>query len=98
MKSNANLFSVWNISSRKTVLPLQIFRCSPDYRSTLMVQFCYLRLYLCIQTVFCRLLLRRTGGKDGHGLKIEKAGLTFSSFNIIPSKINKNIIMRVIAP
>ena len=54
-KSNANLFSVWNISSGKTVLPLQMFRCSPDYRSTLMVQFCYLRLYLGIQTVFCRL-------------------------------------------
>ena len=40
-----------------------------------MVQFCYLSLYISIETVPCRML--QTDGKDGRGLKLEKVGPTF---------------------
>ena len=30
-----------------------------------------------------------TDGNDGHGLNLEKAGLSFSSFNAMPAKITK---------
>ena len=32
-------------------------------------------------------------GKDGNGLKLEKAGPTFSCFNAMPVKITRKIIM-----
>ena len=52
---------------------------------------------LLFNTIFrysnCFLSSVATSGKDGHGLKIEKVRPTFPSFNIVPSKINKNIIM-----
>ena len=32
-------------------------------------------------------------GKDGHGLKLEKVGPTFSCFNAMPVKIIRKIIM-----
>ena len=31
-------------------------------------------------------------GKHGHGLKLEKAGPLFSSFNVIPAKIAQKIL------
>ena len=31
-------------------------------------------------------------GKDGHGLKLEKVGLTFSSLNTLPTKITKKVL------
>ena len=37
-----------------------------------MVQFCYLSLYIVIETVPCRML--QTDDKDGHGLKLENVG------------------------
>ena len=40
-----------------------------------MVQFCYALLYFA------------TGGKDGHGLKLDKVGPTFSTSST-PAKIN----------
>lgn len=49
-----------------------------------MIQFCYLRLYLGIETVSCRCFA--TDGMDGHELKFEKDGPTFSSFNANASK------------
>ena len=33
-----------------------------------------------------------TDGKDGDGLKLEKVGPTFSSFNAMPAKITKQIL------
>ena len=30
--------------------------------------------------------------KDGHGLKLEKVGLTFSSLNTLPTKITKKVL------
>ena len=50
-----------------------------------MVQFCYSRLYLGIETFF--LLSVAKNGKNGHGLKHEKVGQTFSSFHAMPTKI-----------
>lgn len=52
-----------------------------------MIQFCYLRLYLGIETVSCRCFA--TDGMDGHELKLEKDGPTFSSFNANASKKEK---------
>lgn len=52
-----------------------------------MVQFCYLRLYLGIETVSCRSFA--TDGRDGHELKLENDGPTFSSFNANGSKKKK---------
>ena len=49
-----------------------------------MVQFCYLRLYLGIETVSCWSFA--TNGTDGHELELEKDGPTFSSFNANASK------------
>ena len=55
-----------------------------------MVQFCYLRLYLGIETVSWRSFA--TDGRDGHELKLEKDGPIFSSFNANASTKNtKNI-------
>ena len=54
-----------------------------------MVQFCYPRLYLI--SLSCCLA---TNGKDGRVLKLEKAGPTFSSFNVImPAKITIKVIL-----
>ena len=52
-----------------------------------MVQFCYLRLYLGIETVSCWSFA--TNGTDGHELELEKDGPTFSSFNANASKKKK---------
>ena len=58
-----------------------------------MVQCCFLRIYLAIETVSCCLLLL-SDGKDGHGLKLEKIGSTFSlSFNTMLANITKKIIL-----
>lgn len=54
-----------------------------------MVQFCYLRLYLGIETVSCRSFA--TDGRDGHELKLENDGPTFSSFNADASKKHQKI-------
>ena len=35
--------------------------------------------------------------KDGHGLRIEKIGPTFSSFNVMPAKITKKSL-RIVLP
>jgi len=51
-----------------------------------MVQFCYLKLYLGIETFPRRLLL--TNGNDGNEMKLENVGTTFSSFTVLPAKIN----------
>ena len=49
----------------------------------IMVQFCYVRLYLGIETVSAV----ATDGQDGHGLKIGKIGPSFSSlFECITQK------------
>ena len=32
-----------------------------------------------------------TDGNDGHGLKLEKVGPTFSRLNAMPAKLTKNI-------
>ena len=34
-----------------------------------------------------------TDGKNGHGLKLEKAGPTFSSLHALPAKITKNNVV-----
>ena len=49
-----------------------------------MAQFCYRRLFLWSLA---------TDGKDGHELKLEKVGPTFTSFNAMPAETRKNIIM-----
>ena len=45
---------------------------------------------LLFKTIFryskCFLSSVATNGKDGHGLKLAKVGLTFSSFNAMPAK------------
>ena len=56
-----------------------------------MAMFFYFILYLGIETVFCRLLLRMAF--DGHGLKLQKVGPSFSNFNALPAKITRKIIM-----
>ena len=60
-----------------------------------MVQFCYLRLYLGIETVSCRCFA--TDGMDGHELKLEKDGRTFSSFNANASKKEKKNTKKIYA-
>ena len=45
----------------------------------IMVQFCYVTLYLGTETVSCRFLLLLMA-QHGHGLKIGKIGPSFSSF------------------
>ena len=54
-----------------------------------MIQFCYFRLNLGIDTVSCFLLPVAT---DGHGLELKNIGPTLSSFNAMPVKITKTII------
>ena len=46
-----------------------------------------LRRPICFLTFFA------TDGKDENGLKLEKVGPTFSSFDAISTKNNKNVIM-----
>ena len=41
----------------------------------------------------CFLSSVATDGKDGHGLKLEKVRPTFSSFNVMPAKIIKKIML-----
>ena len=45
-----------------------------------MAQFCY-----------CFLSSVATDGNDGHELKLEKVGPTFSRFNAMPAKLTKNV-------
>ena len=49
----------------------------------IIVQFCYVRLYLGPETSFLSRSVS-TDGKDGHGLKIEKIGPNVSSLNASP--------------
>ena len=53
-----------------------------------MARFCFSRLYLGIENVCLSCVV--TDGKDGHGLKLEKAGQTFSSLNAMTAKITKS--------
>ena len=59
-----------------------------------MVQLCYLKLYLALKlfpVVCCY------AGWVGHGLKLEKVGLIFSSFNAIwLQKITKKLLRLVL--
>ena len=48
---------------------------------------CYLRLTLGTETVPCGLFSVITDGKDRHGLKLGEVGPTFSSFNVVATKI-----------
>ena len=50
-----------------------------------MVQFCYLRLYLGIETVSCRCFA--TDGMDGHELNLKKMGQPFEVLMLMPPKI-----------
>ena len=56
---------------------------------------------LLFKTIFrhrnCFLSPGATDGKDGYGLKVEKVGLTFSTFNAMPAKLTKKIIMVIAA-
>lgn len=49
-----------------------------------MVQFCYLRLYLGIETVSCRCFA--TDGMDGHELNLKKMGQPFEVLMLMPPK------------
>ena len=51
-----------------------------------MVQFCYVRLNLRTETVFCRGLLLLMAS-DRHGLKIEKTEPSLLSLSASPKKI-----------
>ena len=53
----------------------------PTEFSKFFIQFCFSRLYLGIETVSCHVQLLAIDGKDRHGLKLEKIGSHFSSFN-----------------
>ena len=66
--------------------------------ATVMVQFCYFKsLYLGIETVSL-IPSDVTDGKDGHGLKLQKIGSTFSKFLCNASKNNpKNICSAALA-
>ena len=59
--------------------------------SETIVQFCYLRLYLSIETVSFRLTQRMA--RMDVDKKVEKVGPTFSSSNAMPAKLTKNIVM-----
>ena len=50
-----------------------------------MVQFCYLRLCLGIKNCFLSSVAK--DGEDGHGLRLEKVGPVFSSFNAMPDEV-----------
>ena len=54
---------------------------SHKLNSKITVQFCYLRLYLGTETIFCRLLQRMAR------IDMEEVGPEFSSFNAMPAKI-----------
>ena len=49
------------------------------------MQLCFSRLYFSTEAVFCHLSLPRIAGMNS-GLKLEKVGSTFSSFNAMPEK------------
>ena len=61
--------------------------------SKIMVQFCYFRLYLGIETFI--LLSVAKDGKDGHGLSCEP---TFSSFSAMSAKIIEKILSWLVLP
>ena len=63
----------------------------PQLNTKIMVQFCYSRLYLGIETISCRLLqgIQRMG-MDWDLKKLH--GPTFSSSNATPAKITQNNI------
>ena len=62
------------------------------------VQFCYLWLYSGTETISHRLLLRMRWQGWTHGMKLKKVRPTFSSFNAMPVKITKQLIIMVGAP
>ena len=53
------------------------------------ITLCYLRLTLGTETVPCGLFSAITDGKDRHGLKLGEVGPTFSSFNVVATKITQ---------
>lgn len=58
-----------------------------------MVRFCYLRSYLGIWTIFCRLLLRVARVEMDAGFRtLEKVGPSFSSFNFMLVKDTEQIL------
>ena len=60
----------------------------------MMVQFCYLRLYLGIETVSCRLLIRMARMHMEWNLK--KLGYFFSTFVATPVNIAKKVLWLVL--
>ena len=60
----------------------------------MMVQFCYLRLYLGTKTVSCRLLIRMARMHMEWNLK--KLDYFFSSFNATPANIAKKLLWLVL--
>ena len=58
-----------------------------------MVQFCYLRLNLGTETVSCRLLLQMAWMDMNWNLN--KLGQFFSSFDTMPQKIAKKLLLLV---
>ena len=56
-----------------------------------MVEVCYLKSTF--RHRICVMSSVSTDAKDGHGLKLEKVGPTFSCFNAMPVKIIDNVIM-----
>ena len=91
-----NLNTTWKPpKTRRYVKPFVVFLKAKTclriswIKKIIMVQICYLMLYLGIETVSCRLLL-----KNGYTwIETRKSWATFSSFNAMPSKITKTIIM-----
>ena len=55
-------------------------------------QVCYLGL--CLSKFLSSFA---TSGKDGHELKLQKLGLTFASFNALPAKKHREIIIMISA-
>ena len=53
------------------------------------IPLCYLRLTLGTETVPCGLFSAIMDGKDRHGLKLGEVGPTFSSFNVVATKITQ---------
>ena len=59
----------------------------------IMVQFCFLWDYIRHQNCFLSSVATWQGLRNGHGLKLEKDGLTFSmSFNAVSTKITKKLL------
>ena len=70
------------------------FLASIEFKK-IIVQFCYFRLYLGVESVSFR-LFRAMDGKDGNGLKVENFGPNFSSFNEMPAKPTKKLLWIVL--